>query len=175
MCGFTDAENLIRLQKALKGDALKAVQHILIHPACLSAALSTLKLLFGQPEKILHSVKLKIRSLPTVNANKLETITLFATQVKGLQATIEACGLTDEMNNPSLLQELISKLPSYIQINRGTHKINLAKQNKKVNLSEFADWIFGIGVSASSVNTESNFSPAAENSLSSRQKNVCIS
>ena len=84
MCGFTDAENLIYLQKALKGDAFKAVQHIRIHPSCLSAALLTLKLLFVQPAKILHSVKLKIRSLPTVNDNKFETITLFAIQVKGL-------------------------------------------------------------------------------------------
>lgn len=174
VCGLTDAENLIRLQKALRGDALKSVQHILIHPSCVPAAISTLKLLFGQPEKILHSLKLKIRALPTVNVNKLETITSFAVQVKGLQATIEACGLLDELNNPSLLQELIAKLPSYFQINWGTYKLNLAKQNKNVNLSEFAAWIFDIGVSASSVNIESSSGSAAETLSRSRQKNVYI-
>lgn len=41
VCGLTDAENLVRLQKSLRGDALKAVQHILIHPSCVSAAIST--------------------------------------------------------------------------------------------------------------------------------------
>ncbi|XP_073841470.1 uncharacterized protein [Musca autumnalis] len=150
VCGLTDAENLIRLQKALRGDALKSVQHILIHPSCVPAAISTLKLLYGQPEKILHSLKQKIRLLPTVNVNKLDTLTSFAVQVKGLHATIEASNLLDELNNPSLLQELIAKLPSYFQINWGTYKMNLSKQNKKVNLAEFSAWIFDIGVSASS-------------------------
>ncbi|XP_059223223.1 uncharacterized protein LOC131997003 [Stomoxys calcitrans] len=174
VCGLTDAENLVRLQKALRGDALQAVQHILIHPSCVATAMATLKLLYGQPEKILHSLKMKIRSLPPINANKLDTITSFAVQVKGLQATIEACDLLDELNNSSLLQELISKLPSYFQINWGTFKMNLAKQNKRVNLSEFSNWIFDIGLSASSVNIESLCTSAAVPVIQSKQRNAYV-
>lgn len=174
VCGLTDAENLVRLQKSLRGDALQSVQHILIHPSCVPTAISTLKLLYGQPEKILHSLKMKIQSLPPINPNKLETITSFAVQIKGLEATIEACGLFDELNNSSLLQELICKLPSYFQINWGTFKMNLAKQNKKVNLSEFSNWIFDIGLSASSVNIENTLSSAAEPFSRNKQRSAFV-
>lgn len=83
--------------------------------------MSTLKLLYDQPEKILSSLKNKIKLLPAVNTKKLNTITLFAVEVKGLEITIKACGLLDELNNSSLLQELIVKLPSYFQLNWGSH------------------------------------------------------
>lgn len=51
VCGLTDAENLIRLQRALRGEALEAVKRILVHPSCVPHAMSTLHLLYGQPEK----------------------------------------------------------------------------------------------------------------------------
>lgn len=162
VCGLTDAENLIRLQKALRGEALKSVQQILIHPSCVPAAMSTLKMLYGQPEKIVTSLKNKIKNLPTVNVNKLETITSFAIEVKGLQTIIEACFLHDELNNSSLLHELISKLPNYLQLNWGTHKINLMKNNKKANIKEFAEWIYDIGISANSVNLGSSRAESTE-------------
>ncbi|KAI8120436.1 hypothetical protein CVS40_8253 [Lucilia cuprina] len=94
--------------------------------------------------------------------------------LKGLQATIEACGLLEELNNPSLLQDLISKLPSHFQINWGTYKLKITKENKNVNLSEFSDWIFDIGVSASSVNIESSTSSATRALTRSKSKNVYI-
>lgn len=103
VCGLTDAENLIRLQRSVRGEALEAVKRILIHPSCVPHAISTLILLYGQPDKILFSLKNEIKTLPPINLNKMETITNFAIQVKGLQSTIEACGLFDELNDTSLL------------------------------------------------------------------------
>lgn len=171
VCGLTDAENLIRLQKSLCGQALQSVQHILIHPSCVSTAISTLQLLYGQPEKIIYSLKNRIRLMPTINPKRLETITSFAVQVKGLQSTIEACGITDELNNSSLLQELVSKLPPYFQINWGTYRRNLTKQNQKCNLTDFSAWVFDIGLSASSVHVESDAIPAAETFSRNKQRN----
>lgn len=173
VCGLTDAENLVRLQKSLRGDALKAVQHILIHPSCVPAAISTLKLLFGQPEKIFNALKNKIKLLPSINTNKLETITFFAVEVKGLKTMIEACGLYEELNNSSLLQDLILKMPPSLQLNWGTYKIKLMNENKKANLSEFCNWIYDIGISASSVNFEngSTISASTDHVGKSKQKN----
>ncbi|XP_075163137.1 uncharacterized protein LOC142235765 [Haematobia irritans] len=130
VCGLTDAENLIRLQRALRGEALEAVKRILVHPSCVSHAISILKVLYGQPDKILFALKSKIKSLSSVNPNKMESITNFAIHVKGLQSTIEACGLADELNDSSLLQELISKLPPYYQINWGAQKLILQQSGK---------------------------------------------
>ena len=70
VCELTDAENLIRLQKALRGETLEAVKRILVHSSCVPHAVSTLKLLCGQSDKILFSLKNKIKTLPQVNPNK---------------------------------------------------------------------------------------------------------
>lgn len=67
----------------------------------------------------------------------METFTNFAIQVKGLQSTIEACGLVDEFNNASSVQELILKLPPYYQINWGAQKLILQQSGKKANLLDF--------------------------------------
>ncbi|XP_061401555.1 uncharacterized protein LOC133337338 [Musca vetustissima] len=173
VCGLTDAENLIRLQRALRGEALESVKRILIHPSCVPHAISILRVLYGQPEKILFSLKNKIKALPPVNPNKMDTITNFAVQIKGLQSTIEACGLVDELNNSSLLQELVAKLPSYFQINWGSHKLTLQQNGKNANLLEFSAWIFDIGLSASTVNIESSITPSSSSSIR-KQKNSFV-
>lgn len=88
VCGLTDAENLVRLQRSLRGEALEAVERIIVHPSCVAHAIFTLKVLYGQPEKNLYSLKNIIQSLPNVNPNKMETIINFAIHVKGLLSTI---------------------------------------------------------------------------------------
>ncbi|XP_055923707.1 uncharacterized protein LOC129954075 [Eupeodes corollae] len=173
ICGLTDAENLLRMQRCLRGEALRSVQHILVHPSCVPAAISTLKLLFGQPEKILQSIKIRIKSTPPINTNKLESFTTFAINVKSLIATIEACGLQDELNNSSLLQELIEKMPTQYQLIWGTHKLDLLKLNQRPNLLEFSNWIFNFGLSASSVTVTTNVS-ASENNIRNKTKNAFI-
>lgn len=153
VCGFSDSENLIRLQRALKEDALDAVRHLLIHPSCVPAAISTLQMLFGQPEKILISIRHKIKSMAPIDVTRLETFTKFAVNVKGLQACIEASGLHNELNNSTILQELIEKLPPPLQLEWGTVKLNYLKANKTANLIQFSSWIFDYGISASSVSS----------------------
>ena len=55
-----------------------------------------------------------------------------------------------------MLQELVSKLPPYYQIIWGSTKLNLQQNNIIVNLLEFSNWIFDIGLSDSTVNFENN-------------------
>ena len=83
-----------------------------------------------------------MKLLPNINTNKLNTITTFGVEVKDLETTIRACGLLDELKNFSLLQELIMKLPSNLQLNWGKQKTKLIKNNQRVNLTDFSNWIF---------------------------------
>lgn len=88
---------------------------------------------------------------------------------------IEACELHEEINNFSLLQELIAKIPPSLQLSWGTRKTKLINTSKKANLSEFCDWIYDIGVSASSINFYSQYVPNAPTEYSrNRQKNAYI-
>lgn len=156
ICGFTEAENLIRLQKSLTGDALQKVQHILVHPSNVNWVMSILQLLYGQPKKIVNSIKNRIKSTPAIDENDLPSFTTFAINVKSLIATIEASNLINELNNSTLLQELIKKLPPCYQLQWGTQKLQLLNQNKQQNIYEFSNWIFNIGISATCITVENS-------------------
>lgn len=150
-CALTDTENLIRIQKALKGEALHSVQHMLIHPSNVAGIMQVLRMLYGQPEKIINSIKNKIKLSPKVDENNLKTLTSFSINVRNLISTINASNLFEEINNSSLLLELTQKLPPSYQMQWANEKQQLIKQNKKANLYEFDKWIFNIGITASSI------------------------
>ena len=73
MCRLTHAENLIRLQKSVKGGALQRVQHVLVYPLNAPKVIEVLRMLYasGQPEIILNSIKTRINFAPTVDENNL--------------------------------------------------------------------------------------------------------
>ena len=88
--------------------------------------------MYGQPERIVNSIKNRIKNTPYVNENNLPSLTTFSVNVKSLIATIEATNLLDEINNSSLLHELLQKLPPSHQLQWGTHKTdNIADKSKQ--------------------------------------------
>lgn len=56
MCGYTDAENLMRLQKCLRGNAMDAVRSNLLLPSSVPQVMDTLETLFGNPERLIQSL-----------------------------------------------------------------------------------------------------------------------
>uniref|UniRef100_A0A182PWQ3 Uncharacterized protein n=1 Tax=Anopheles epiroticus TaxID=199890 RepID=A0A182PWQ3_9DIPT len=59
LCGFSDGENIARLQQALKGDALRTVQGRLRHAANLREVMEELKSSFGRPESLVDELGLE--------------------------------------------------------------------------------------------------------------------
>lgn len=111
-CGFTHTDNLKRLQDSLQGLAKEAVQSRLLLPDSVPEVIEDLRKLFGSPEKLLKSLIAKVRKTPSPRLDKLETFLYFGITVKQLADHLEAAGLHDHLNNPMLVQELVSKLPS---------------------------------------------------------------
>ncbi|XP_062715437.1 uncharacterized protein LOC134291545 [Aedes albopictus] len=147
MCGFTEEENLVRLQRSLKGKAYEAVKCRLMHPGNVQGIVSTLKMLFGQPEIIVHSLIGKITSLPPIREDRLETLVDFAVNVQNFCATVDSCGLEEYMYNVSLLHQLVGKLPPSIKLNWAQHR----KTQLAVNLATFSEWIYSLAEAASTV------------------------
>uniref|UniRef100_A0A182NQ52 Uncharacterized protein n=1 Tax=Anopheles dirus TaxID=7168 RepID=A0A182NQ52_9DIPT len=56
VCGFSDEENLLRLQKALRGPALDSVGHLLYFLATLSKAIAILRSEYGRPDLIVDGL-----------------------------------------------------------------------------------------------------------------------
>ncbi|XP_062537667.1 uncharacterized protein LOC134205990 [Armigeres subalbatus] len=110
-CGFTDLENLKRLQDCLQGDALEAVRSRLVLPDLVPDVICDLRNLFGRPEKLLKKLLPKVRNFPAPRGDQLETFINFWITVKQLCDHHEAAQLRDHLNNPMLIQELVDKLP----------------------------------------------------------------
>ncbi|XP_055617995.1 trichohyalin-like [Toxorhynchites rutilus septentrionalis] len=73
-CGYTESENLLRLQRALKGVAKEAVSSFLLHHSTVPHVLSTLQTLYGRPEQIVHNLVAKVRATAAPKAERLETL-----------------------------------------------------------------------------------------------------
>ncbi|XP_049287636.1 uncharacterized protein LOC125766085 [Anopheles funestus] len=147
VCGYSDDENLMRLQKALKGAALEAVSSLLLLPSGLKDAIATLKLRFGRPDVIVDALIEKVRSMPAPRADRLETLADFGFAVRNMCATIRASGLPEYTCNVVLMKELVSKLPPTTCIEWARHQQRLPS----VTLTEFGSWISDLAEALSRV------------------------
>lgn len=82
--GYTGVENLLRLQKALTGDAKRRVESILIRPEHVDKTLEALAKAFGRPETLVESQISEARKLPRIAENQLDQIVPFSISVAGL-------------------------------------------------------------------------------------------
>ncbi|XP_062542531.1 uncharacterized protein LOC134210506 [Armigeres subalbatus] len=119
MCGYTEAENMIRLRNCLKGDAFNAVRSFLMRPETVGRAISALKLRFGRPETIIEYLKEKIISMPTIKPDAMDKLVDYALEVQNLCAT---------------------KLPLKIKLDWARYKRNLPE----VKLYTFSQWIYSL-------------------------------
>ncbi|XP_062708631.1 uncharacterized protein LOC134288289 [Aedes albopictus] len=147
MCGFTDAENAIRLQKCLTGRAYDAVKSLLMYPSNVRRVIATLQMRFGQPEAVIHSLIGKINELPMLREDKLETIMDFAVEVQNFCSILDVCGLEEHMYNVSLLHQLVSRLPPSIKLDWARYR----QTCPKVNLATFGNWMYSLAEAASTV------------------------
>ncbi|XP_053691407.1 uncharacterized protein LOC128739932 [Sabethes cyaneus] len=147
MCGYTDGENMMRLQRCLKGKALEAVRYYLMHPSSVPLIMETLKTLYGRPELIVTSLLAKVRSTPPPKQENLETLINFGLACKNLCGHLRAAGLDDHLSNPILLQELVNKLPASIKLNWALYR----RQQPTVDLTTFGNYMNEIVTAASEV------------------------
>lgn len=144
MCGYSDAENLMRLQRCLKGSAKEAVNSFLLHPSSVPRILNTLQTLFGRPEQMVNSLLGKIRAMPPPKPDRLDSMVSFGLAVQNFREFLRALGLESHLSNPTLMQELVEKLPANIKLNWALYigqqqKADLGK--KKVNRKIKLTWI----------------------------------
>lgn len=148
ICGLSDAENLIRLRSSLQGEALEAVRNRLQIPKDVPGAIESLRLLYGTPELVINSVLKKIRKEPPPRHDKRETMIKFAVSVQDLCVTMVNSNMADYLNNPMLLQELVTKLPENIKYDWAKYR---ASQTGTVTIKTFELWILEITRALSSV------------------------
>lgn len=147
--GYTNAENLIRLQRCLKGEALEAVRSILLSPENVQRVIETLRMMYGRPDIIIFTMIQQVREEQPPKLEKLESIINFALVVRNLCAIIEATHLEAHKNNPYLIQEIMDKLPSSMRLEWSRFKRTLPS----ANMQDLGDWLYEVAQAASDVVT----------------------
>lgn len=146
-CGYTHQENMMRLQRCLKGDALASVRSILLVPDLVPEVIRTLRMRFGRPDLIIMTQINKVRAEPTLRPDNINGLINFALVVRNLVATIEASGLIEHRNNPTLLYEVVEKLPPQIKLDWAKYKYNAGE----TSLVTFSRWLYELAEAASEV------------------------
>ncbi|KAH8286249.1 hypothetical protein KR054_005444, partial [Drosophila jambulina] len=117
----TDLENNQRLLKALKDDARETVKSLLIHPGNVSAVMEQLRFRFGRPEQLIRSQLNNVREVQPISEHNLAKIVPFATRVSNLTAFLMSAKAEQHLGNPTLMEELVAKLPTSKRVDWARH------------------------------------------------------
>ena len=137
-CGFSNAENMGRLRKCLKGRALAAVQSMLSVPANFSEVLVILEDTFGHPNRVIGCMIEKVKSLEQVSRGDLSTLVDFSNALANLVNSVEQLHRPEHLANPQLREDLVRKLPPDLRLQWGEHALT---RTDDVNLKTFSEWI----------------------------------
>jgi hypothetical protein len=114
-CELSDAENLMRLQRSLKGKAKEAVSGLLLYPTGVGEAMETLEEQFGRPEIIILGMLEKVKCLPRLSESpSSEELNKFGVTIKNF-VSVAGQMKKEFLNIPGLLGDLVNKLPAHMK------------------------------------------------------------
>ncbi|XP_062556853.1 uncharacterized protein LOC134221681 [Armigeres subalbatus] len=122
VCGYSDAENLARLQRCLRGSALDSVRSRLLLPSSVASVMATLRMLFGRPEILINSLLRRVRSSPAPKADNLKSIVDYGLAVQNLIDHMIVSEQQNHLANPLLLNELVEKLLTHFKLQWSSFK-----------------------------------------------------
>ena len=96
-CGFSARENILRLRKCLKREALDVIREFLVS-ANVGKVVSILERRFGLPKYIIDELTRLVTEMSSVKGDKPMTMIKFADAASNLVATVESLqssGLSD--------------------------------------------------------------------------------
>ncbi|XP_055585122.1 uncharacterized protein LOC129737973 [Uranotaenia lowii] len=146
-CGLSNQENLVRLQECLKGPALESVRSRLMLPSSVPKIIHMLREVYGRPEQLIHSLLSKVKRAAAPRVDRLETFIQFGMVVQELCDHLEAAELHDHLVNPTLIQELVEKLPAATK----REWVQFKRAEGRTTLRTFADFTSKIMSEASEV------------------------
>ncbi|XP_045463850.1 uncharacterized protein LOC123673410 [Harmonia axyridis] len=138
--GLSDQDNLIRLDRALKGKARETVKALLISPSNVSRIINMLEMNFGRPEWIVLSLMEKVKKISPVKEDSLESCIFFSNAVTNMVVTMRNVNSSLYLFNPEMLVNIVEKLPTIQKYNWGKYKYQKDLQGIPTSLEDFANW-----------------------------------
>ncbi|XP_073843555.1 uncharacterized protein [Musca autumnalis] len=156
---YNNFENCLRLQKALKGDARECVKSLLIHPDNVNTVMEQLKFQYGRPEFLIRGQLKQVREIPSISENAVEKLVPFAIKVQNLAAFLETANGHQHLSNPTLMDELIQKLPMSKRLEWAQYSSNLESWP---TVLDFNNWLKGVANLIRSVQLTTTSRPTGE-------------
>ncbi|XP_049304973.1 uncharacterized protein LOC125776523 [Bactrocera dorsalis] len=137
--GYSNYENNQRLLKCLKGYAREAVKSLLILPDNVGNIIDLLKFRFGRPEQLIRSQLCQVKEIAPISENAMLKIIPFATKVCNICVFLQSAhGGELHLSNPTLLDELVSKLPLSKRVEWASFA---ALMQPHATVKHFSDWL----------------------------------
>ncbi|XP_058979028.1 uncharacterized protein LOC131802654 isoform X1 [Musca domestica] len=136
--GYSNLHNIMRLRDALKGRARETVESMLGSSANVSAILEILQETFGRPEQLIRSQVEKVRAIPPLADDNLDALVNFANKLSNMATFLKNAKGEHHLSNPSLLSELVSKLPINRQMQWAEKCLQL---QHPATIVDFSDWL----------------------------------
>ncbi|XP_049282746.1 uncharacterized protein LOC125763519 [Anopheles funestus] len=150
-CGYSNWENMLRLQKCLKGPALEAVRSRLMLPEAVPRVIEKLRSRYGRPVLLIKTLIAKVRKIPPPQVDKLETLIEYGEAVQCMVDHMEAADARAHLTNPMLLEEVVGKLPKDQQL-LWSHHIRGVDEDA-VDLVMFSDYMEQLAEDAARLTT----------------------
>ena len=163
-CGFSNAENMGRLRKCLKGKARETVAAMLAVPDNLTMVMACLERRFGRPDVIVQAPIKRARSLTSPKDGDMVGLIDLSNAVTNLVSTMQLLKSDGHLRNPELRQNLVAKLPTTLQLQWGEHAQQ--KRTSDITLADFSTWLTARADAASFV-SDLSCSPPRINTKSS--------
>ncbi|CAG7732184.1 unnamed protein product [Allacma fusca] len=123
LLGLSNDENLMRLQKSLKGKAKEMVLPILGIPENVPRIMENLEIMFGRTDQIIKSLIQKVQSTPPPKEGQPESLILYSNHESNLVSTMKTMNKVAHMTNPQLQEDILAKLPYHLQFQWCRHVI----------------------------------------------------
>lgn len=136
--GYNERQNMLRLQKAIKGKAREVVECLLIHCRNVPRVIETLQERFGRPELLVKSQIARIRNFSSIPENRLELLVPFATKVQNLATFLESAGCEYHLSNPTLMEELLLKLPMQRRLEWARYAVSVIP---RATITHLSNWL----------------------------------
>lgn len=176
--GLSDEENICRLRKSLKGDALRSVQGLLISMSVPATdIIDILRNKYGRPDIIVRNMVSEAKNLPIVKNNDFVALTQFSETVSNLVLTFESLSMENYLSCPQLMDDLMQKLPFGMQLSWGE---KVANNKGKYSLRDFKKWVNEKANAASyvqSMSSQRQINPNFKRTLvvaGNKQENKCL-
>ncbi|XP_075151712.1 uncharacterized protein LOC142225777 isoform X1 [Haematobia irritans] len=136
--GYTNLHSIMRLRDSIKGRARETVESLLSHSANVNTIMEILKETYGRPEQLVRSQIEKVRAIPPLANDNLDSIVNFANKISNMTTFLKNAKGEHHLSNPSLLSELVSKLPTNRQMQWAEKSLTL---ERSATIVDFCEWL----------------------------------